>query len=82
MKNLNKKIPKLKKGAWFVRVRGSYLPMTPQAWLLHCAMVGSVFAVISAAYSDTRSIALVILSTTLEIIGIGTIFTYIAAKKA
>ena len=30
----SKKIPKLKKGAWFVPVRGSYLPMTWQAWLL------------------------------------------------
>lgn len=31
----SKKLPKLKKGAWFIPVRGSYLPMTWQAWLLY-----------------------------------------------
>ncbi len=34
-KTKKSKLPKLKKGAWFVPIRGSYLPMTWQAWLLY-----------------------------------------------
>ncbi len=29
------KLPKPRKGAWFVPVRGSYLPASWQAWLLY-----------------------------------------------
>lgn len=29
------KTPKAKKGAWFVAVRGSYLPVSWQAWALY-----------------------------------------------
>lgn len=35
MQTVKSKLPKLKKGAWFVPVRGSYLPMTWQAWLFY-----------------------------------------------
>lgn len=29
------KLPKLRKGAWFVPLRGSYLPATWQGWILY-----------------------------------------------
>ncbi len=29
------KLPKLSRGAWFYKIRGSYLPATWQAWLLY-----------------------------------------------
>ena len=82
MKNWNKKLPKLKKGAWFVSVRGSYLPMTAQAWLLHLMLLGLSVAVIVEAFHDKRSLIVVSVSMLLELIGLGAIFTYIASKKS
>jgi len=82
MKAWNKKLPKLKKGAWFVPVRGSYLPMTPQAWLLHLLLSSSSIAVIAEAFKDKRSATTVVISLILELIGLGAVFTYIASKKA
>jgi hypothetical protein len=34
-----KKLPKARKGAWFVPVRGSYLPATSQGWALYVPYV-------------------------------------------
>jgi hypothetical protein len=78
----NKKLPKLKKGAWFVPVRGSYLPMTTQGWCMHALLLIGSVAVIAGAFSDKRDIVTVVLSMFLELIGLGTVFTYIASKKA
>jgi hypothetical protein len=78
----NKKLPKLRKGAWFVKVRGSYLPMTGQAWLLHLALLLASVAVIVLSFQDKRSILTASIAMVLELIGVGAIFTYIASKKA
>jgi heme/copper-type cytochrome/quinol oxidase subunit 3 len=77
-----KKLPKLKKGAWFVRVRGSYLPMTVHGWIMHVLLLTSSVAVIASAYADKRDLTTVIISMFLELIGLGAIFTYLASKKA
>jgi hypothetical protein len=37
---MKKKMPKVKKGAWFIKVRGSYLPRTWQAWVSYIPFVG------------------------------------------
>lgn len=34
-----KQLPKHRKGAWFVRVRGSYLPVSWQGWLTYIPFV-------------------------------------------
>ena len=82
MKHRNKKLPKLKKGAWYVSVRGSYLPMTVQGWLMHLLLFTSTLAVIGDAYNDKRSFSTVVISLLLELVGLGTIFTYLASKKS
>ena len=82
MNKWNKKLPKLKKGAWFVRVRGSYLPMTPQGWMLHFLLLTCSIAISATAYSNKRDLVTVVSTMLLELIGLGTIFTYIASKKA
>ncbi|NCU39048.1 hypothetical protein EOL96_08505 [Candidatus Saccharibacteria bacterium] len=57
------KLPKLKKGAWFVAVRGSYLPMTWQSWLLYVPYttysVATLVMVITRAQSWLDYLALV-----------------------
>ena len=49
----HRSLPKLRKGAWFVPVRGSYLPMTWKAWLLYIPY-GS-YVVISLVFVINRS---------------------------
>jgi hypothetical protein len=81
--NWNKKSPKLKKGAWFVKVRGSYLPMTPQGWLMHALLVGcAVVAIYMTYYYDDRALVVVLPALILQLVGIGAIFTWVASKKA
>ncbi len=78
----DKKLPRLKRGAWFVPVRGSYLPMTTQGWLLHLLLLLGALAIIAGSYNDKRDSVTVVISMLLELTGLGTVFTYIAAKKA
>ena len=82
LKKWNKKLPKLKKGAWFVPVRGSYLPMTPQGWIMHLFLLIGAVSIIADAYYDTRSVPVIIISMLLELVGLGAVFTYLAAKKS
>lgn len=77
-----KDIPKVKKGKWFVYVRGSYLPATPQAWLLHALLFFCAIGVILMAFDDNRSILVASTAMTLELIGLGALFTLIASKKS
>jgi hypothetical protein len=39
-----KKLPKHKKGAWFVRIRGSYLPVGWQGWLTYLPYIWFLIA--------------------------------------
>lgn len=84
MKNTpwNQKLPKLKKGAWFVKTRGSYLPMTPQAWFMHSMLLIGSVAIIYSTYSDTRAMWIVAVSMILELVGLGAFFTLVASKKS
>ena len=75
------KVPKLKKGKWFVRTRGSYLPMTPQAWLLHAFLFAGALIVIMLAFEDERNLWVASVSMVLELIGLGAIFSFVASKK-
>ncbi len=75
------KVPKLKKGKWFVRTRGSYLPMTPQAWLLHTLLFFGALLIILQAFEDNRILLVASVSMVLELIGLGAVFSYIASKK-
>lgn len=75
------KLPKLKEGKWFVYTRGSYLPMTPQAWLLHTLLFFAAVIIILLAFEDNRSIWVAGIMMTLQLIGLGAIFSYIASKK-
>ncbi|MEJ0072615.1 MAG: hypothetical protein WDN27_00775 [Candidatus Saccharibacteria bacterium] len=45
--------PKVKKGAWFVAVRGSYLPVSWQAWALYVPFVAYLAYSLIVAFSYT-----------------------------
>lgn len=49
------KLPKLGKGAWFVPLRGSYLPMTWQAWALYVPYAAYIVAVLYMVMTQATS---------------------------
>lgn len=52
-----KKTPKPRKGAWFVKVRGSYLPASWQGWLTYIPYVS--FLVASMIYVNQTASTLI-----------------------
>jgi|GEM_PF-3688462 len=78
----NKKLPKPRKGAWYVKVRGSYLPCSLNGWLMHLLLLLAVVGVFVQALGDGRSLSTVFTTTALELFGLGAIFTIIARKKS
>jgi len=52
----HRRLPKPRKGAWFVPLRGSYLPVTWQGWLLYIPFVS--YAIISLLFVINRSSSL------------------------
>lgn len=46
-------LPKQRKGAWFIPLRGSYLPATWQGWLLYIPYLS--YAIISLVYVIDRA---------------------------
>ena len=49
----HRKLPKPRKGAWFIPLRGSYLPVTWQGWLLYIPFVS--YAIISLLFVVNRA---------------------------
>jgi hypothetical protein len=79
MKN---KVPKAKKGAWFVRVRGSYLPRTWQAWVCYIPFVSFlVWAqwVLMGSSLETAVAALIYFAC---LVCSGATMTWIAVQKS
>lgn len=77
-----KSTPKLRNGAWFYKKRGSYLPATPEAWLLQAVLLVLALFIVSAAIEDTRSLLTVSATTLLQFIGLGALFSWIASNKS
>lgn len=77
-----RKIPKLKKGAWFYKVRGSYLPGTWQGWLTYIPfivfLVWSLVWVINIEISVTQAILLIFPAW----IAAAVVITWVAARKS
>lgn len=78
----NMKKRKAKRGAWYVKVRGSYLPANWQGVLMQLVLLGLGIGLLLQAYDDTRPLAIVIITFVLEIIGLGALFTWIAKNKS
>jgi hypothetical protein len=57
---LKNKLPKHRKGAWFVSVRGSYLPISWQGWLTYLPFLAylgfSVVAAVDYTGNDVKAI--------------------------
>ncbi len=80
--NWNKKMPKVKKGAWFYKVRGSYLPATWQAWLTYIPFTGFLVSVLIAAFRTQNSISDVFYMVFPQWVAAAVVMTYIASRKS
>lgn len=81
MKRKKQKI-KLKKGAWFVKIRGSYLPCTWQGWLTYIPFVAYLVLSFGAIVRDTGSVLMMIYLLVPAWIAGAVIMTWIAQRKS
>ncbi len=77
-----KKPPKLKKGAWFYKVRGSYLPATWQGWLLYVPFITFLVGVAVYAFRTELSFAQVFFSVFPAWVAAAVVLTWIASNKS
>lgn len=82
MKNKYTKIPKPKKGAWFVPVRGSYLPASPEGWLTYVPFIAYIVFALIAGIQLTSSISMAVLFIVPNWIAAAAVMTWLASKKS
>lgn len=73
---------KARRQVWFRKVRGSYLPVSSEGWLMHTLLVFSVIAVLIIATGDERDFQTVAITTVLQLLGVGVLFSYIASRQS
>lgn len=77
-----KKLPKVKKGAWFVKLRGSYLPMTWQGRLTYIPYLGYLMAVLVFAAQTSENAMQFVMIIVPQWVAAVAIMTWIAARKS
>jgi hypothetical protein len=82
MKKNQKKAPKLRKGAWFYRVRGSYLPATWQGWATYVPFVAVLLGGWAYALRSEETVAETLLLVFAVWIAAAVAMTWVAARKA
>jgi hypothetical protein len=73
---------KTKKDVWFVRVRGSYLPASPEGWLLYIPFAAYLILTLVIAVRGESSIGLALLFVVPNWIAAAVIMTWIAIRKS
>ena len=74
--------PKIKKGAWFYKVRGSYLPATWQGWLTYIPFTIFLVTVLVAAARTQHSISDALYMIFPEWVAAAVVMTWLAARKS
>jgi len=77
-----KKTPKLKKGAWFYKLRGSYLPATWQGWLTYIPFTAFLLWVLIWAVDTETSTVQAILIIFPAWVAAAVCMTWLAARKS
>ena len=79
---IQKSLPKLKKGAWFVRIRGSYLPMSPQAWLTYIPYIAYMVGVLIFVIQRKEPFWLAVFIAVPNWVAASFIMTWVAKQKS
>lgn len=78
----SKKLPKLRKGAWFVPVRGSYIPATWQGWFLYVPYVLYIILVCLIVFRENEPLTTKAIMLIPYLVSGLLIMTWIAKKKS
>ena len=73
---------KTKSGAWFIKLRGSYIPCSWQGWLLYIPFVAYLMGAMAYAWDSTESPFRTIFALTTQFLLAAIIMTWIATKKS
>jgi hypothetical protein len=76
------KRPKAKRGAWFVPIRGSYLPASAEGWWIYVPFVAYLLFALVAGFNYTTSTAAAVLFIVPNWVAAAVVMTYIAARKS
>ncbi len=76
------KFPKAKKGAWFVKVRGSYLPASSQGVLLYVAYAAYIVFAVTVGYLQAATLEQAALMVIPNWVAAAAVMTYIAWRKS
>jgi len=74
--------PQAKAGAWFIPIRGSYLPASAAGWWTYLPFVAYLIFSVIIGINDTSSAAVAILFIVPNWIAAAVVVTYIAARKS
>lgn len=73
---------KKKSGAWFVKIRGSYLPASWQAWSLYVPFTVFLLTVLFAAARTQHSVSDMFYMIFPQWVAAAVVMTWIAAQKS
>ncbi|MEO6513339.1 MAG: hypothetical protein ABIR37_01480 [Candidatus Saccharimonadales bacterium] len=76
------KLPKHKKGAWFVAVRGSYLPVSWQGWLTYVPYIAYLIFSMQVAKDITSSAATAVLIIVPNWVAATIVMTWLAKRTS
>ena len=73
---------KKKSSKWFIKVRGSYLPNSWQAWLLYVPFVGFLLTVLIAAARTEHSVSDMFYMVFPQWVAAAVVLTWIASQRS
>ena len=76
------KKPKAKKGAWFVAIRGSYLPVSWQGWLTYIPFTAYLIFALVAGWQHTHSATLATLWIVPNWLAATVVMTWVARQTS
>lgn len=77
-----RKLPKHKKGAWFVAIRGSYLPVSWQGWLTYVPFIAYLIFSMQVAKDATNSAATALLIIIPNWVAATIVMTWLAKRTS
>ena len=78
----SRKLPKAKKGAWFVPVRGSYLPASPEGWLTYIPFTAYLVFTLIVGFRNTDTMSMAVLFVVPNWVAAAAVMTWLAARKS
>lgn len=78
----HRKLPKHKKGAWFVALRGSYIPVSWQGWLTYVPFVAYLLFSMQVAKDVTNSASMAVLIIVPNWVAATIVMTWLARRTS